>query len=465
MKKIIAICLFICVLLSCFPVAADDFSDDKSISKGCNTLDSSVTFYGNQQLVSNTSAAIVYEVSTDSIIYAYNADLQVAPSSLVKILTALITLENCELSEVVTVKGELIASLSVNAAAIGLEADEVISVESLLYCMLVSSANDAALVLADHVMGGHEEFVAEMNKYAAKLGCTGTNFTNSHGLHNDDQYTTVRDITKIIKEAIKNETLLKMMGTVYYTVPSTNKSYMRYLTSYNYFINNDSTEPYYDRRVLGGRTGVADDGSRCIATVAEDGGMTLISVVTGARSIYEGENIKVTGGYSETQQLMDMAFGSYKPAQILFPNQILKQSSVFGAGNDLSIGTYQSAFSVLPNYIDADDLVYRYIDEPKLSLPIQKGQIMSRVEVWCENVCVAQADTYAMNSVNAASQNNDNGEQNDKVNILSVVLYILGATFGIILLGFIVLSTVRAARLAKVRRRYRRNSRNRRRSR
>lgn len=468
MKKVGAFCLIVLILLFQHPVMAAEITDNMSVTGGCNTIDGLVPMLGNQQLVSNATAAFLYEINTDTLMYSYNADASVPPASLLKILTALIAIEKGTMTDVVTVQADVLSTLPGDAAVVELVVDEVVTVQDLLYCMMVGSGNDAAVVLADHVMGSQQAFVAEMNRYAAELGCTGTNFTNVHGLHDSDQYTTARDVARILTKAIQNETFRQVFGAIQYTVPETNKSEVRYLSSQNYLMNNEDVIIHYDSRVTGSRTAVANDRSRSVASVAQVGDMELISVVIGAQSQYEkdGYTVKVYGGFDETKQLLDMGFDGYKTAQILHANQVMLQSSVLGGNCDISIGTRDSAYSVIPANVSAETLSYRYVNEVSLTAPIEKGQRISTLQVWCGTVCIAQTEMYAMNSVlSNAAQFDDSKDSGNGSTFFTVVLYIIGIAFVIFLLGFIVLYLMRAFRLAKIREQRRRNRRNRRRSR
>ena len=461
MKKFFALIVTVLLIFAIIPFSAS--GEHTSSAVGCSTLDGKVPFLGNQRLVDNVVSTVLYEASTDTLMYADNADEPLPPVSLAKILTALIAIEKGTLSDAVTVRADVLNTLPKDAAVVGLITDEVLTLEDLINCMIVASGNDAAAVLADHVMGSQQAFVNEMNRYASEFGCTGTNFTNVHGLSDPNQYTTARDMARILAQAIKNEKFCEIFGDIYYNVPETNKSPIRYLSSENYLMNDDMVMIHYDSRVTGSRTGIANDWSRSIASVANSNGLNFICIVMGAESVYEddGYTVKVFGGYNETRQLLDMGFNGHKTAQILFENQILKQCSVSNGNCDVSIGTHDSAFSVIPETMDALGLSYRYMNEVQLSAPIEKGQKLSSVQVWCGSACVAEADLYAMNSVDVietVSQDNVESENGFFV----WILYGLGIVFGITLIGFIIISILRAVHISKrkkMHRRYRRRGR------
>lgn len=466
MKKISIICLVVFLLMSCFSVSALE-TEDLSVTSGCHSLDGQVPFLGTTQLVSNAESALLYEINTDTLLYAYNADAQVQPSSLLKILTALIAIEKGSLTDVVTVRENVLDTLPHDAAVAGLQVDEVLTVKDLIYCMMVVSGNDAAVVLADHIMGSQQAFIEEMNRYAAELGCTGTNFTNVHGIHNSNQYTTARDVARILNKAMENEQFREVFSAKYYDLPATNKSEARRLVTQNYFINEDRIA-YYNPLVTGGRTAVNNDRSRSIATTAQQGDMDVICVVIGAKSKFEkdGYTEKVHGGYNETKELLNLAFNGNRTAQVLYSAQVIDQKTVLNGSSDVSVGVRDGAFSVIAEDLDPNALSYRYMNEISLTAPIEAGQKIADLQVWYGSVCLIQTEAYAMNSVGVAGTliEGNNRVKRD-IGPIGIILYIVGGIIVAGLCAFAVLYVLRMSRIAKVKRQSRRNSRNRRRSR
>lgn len=474
MKKIGLMCLMLCVVIAiqclAVPVFAEGEIQNSTVTNGSHSVDAQIPLLGSDQLVSNAQSAVVFEANSETLMYAWNADEQMSPASLVKILTALIAVEQGELSDAVTVTETVLNTVPYDAVTADLLADEVLTVEDLLYCMMVGSANDAAAVLADHLHGSQAAFVAEMNRYARELGCTGTNFTNVHGLHDENQYTTARDVARILAAAVQNEKFCTVFEAVQYTVPATNKSDTRELITGNYLMNQnqDSVEIYYDSRVTGGRTGVTSSGHRCIAVTAENNGMLLISVVMGAKSVYQedGYTVQIFGGYKETSALLDAGFEGYTATQIIYAGQALAQYRVENGASDVVIGAMESVSTVLPQGVASSELNYRYSNMGGgLQAPVEKGQILSNVEVWYGSVCVAQVDLYAMNSVPVQQEQTlKTDEDNNDVPWPLVLTVVVCIAVGALILA-IIIRTVGRLRLAAARSRSRRHRRNRRRSR
>lgn len=479
MKKIGAIWLAINILfLLCIStVFASDMEPDQNNSKeqaanvefGCYSLDGKVPVMGSQKIIPNMDAAFLYDVDNETVLYAVNPDTPMYPASLVKIVTALIAVEKGNLSDAVTVKENVLSTVPKSAVTAHLLPNEIITLENALYCMMVGSANDAAAVIADHISGSQEAFVAEMNRLALDLGCTGTNFTNCHGLHDSNQVTTARDMAKIVCYAIQNPAFFEIYSTIYYDFPATNLSESREFTSNNYLMSSmDNQRLYNDSRVTGGRTGTTEDGKRSLAISAADNGRTLISIIMGSANTYneEDQSIITFGGFPETSDLLTMGFENYEPRQVLHEGQIFKQCAVQNGENEVVVGSSESAVSVLPVSISASDLTYRYFDvEDAFVAPVEIGEKLSHVQIWYGNVCVAQTDLYAMSEVHTAVVNpgvDQTAEENRSFG--NALVYIAAVAVGVIAVLFCI-RLVGRLRLAAIKRRGRRYRKSRRRSR
>ena len=405
MKKNGVICFLLCAVMLiavAIPVAANaDEAADIAAAKGCHSPDAQFSLLTSEEpLVKNVRSAFVYELNSDTMIYALNPDAAEEPASLVKTMTALIAIENGNLADTVTIKQTVLDTIPKGMVSAKLVADEVLTLEDLLYCLMVGSASDAAIVIADHICGSQEAFVQLMNDRAAEIGCTGTYFTNTHGLYHQQQVTTARDTAKNLKAALENESFAKIFSSAYYTVPATNMSEERSLVTNNFLMSQDDTRAYFDERVSGGRTGVTQDGTRCIASTAEVDGMKLICVVMGSASEYraDGKKVRSFGGFPETSAFLDICFEGYKSVQVIYDGQVLTQRPVINGNNAVSLGVTTSVSTVLPKDFTAKQLSFRYTEE-SFTAPITAGDPLSVVEIWYENLCVGQAQLYALNNV------------------------------------------------------------------
>lgn len=407
LKRIFTYILIVFLMLGfcVIPSGADEKTADPSSVNGCHGLDAAAPYLGNGLLMENLQSAFLYEINSDSLLYAWNADTPQYPASLVKIMTALLVLENAELTDVVTVSESALETVSSDAISADLVAGEQITVQDLMYCMLVKSANDAAAVLAEYVFGSQQAFVDKMNARALELGCTGTTYINPHGLHEDQQVTTARDTCRILLAALEYEAFQDIFGTVHYTVSPTNLSEERFLSTNNFLMNTEPVGIYLDERVTGGRTGVTTEGFRCIASTAESGNMEVICIVMGCASTFleNSTAVDVYGGFPETITLLDRAFDGNAMRQIIFENQILKQQTVLNGDSDVFILSPDSFSAVLPSDYELDRLTFQYTEAPgSTQAPISKGQLMGTLQVMQGSTCIAQTEVFAANDVSVA---------------------------------------------------------------
>ena len=460
MKKIVSLILIVALLLSIqqtiifatelYPESTTESTEPavtpEEIS-GIHGIDANNALLGMDKIVNNARSAIVFEANSETLMYAWNPDVQMYPASLVKIMTVLLALEKAKLTDLVTVSQTAISSVPSDAVSAKLLPGEKLSLQDLLYCILLSSASDASVAVAEHVGGSVQGFVDMMNKRADEMGCTGTFFTNPHGLHDDNQHTTARDSARILSIAMGNEDFRAIFGADDYMIEKTNLSENRRITTGNYMKDSNS-KLYYDSRVIGGRTGVTQDGRRCLATAAERNGMLLITVVMGAESVYQEDGYSAIsiGGYRETTRLLDVCLDGFKTVQLLYENQIMRQLSVANGDCDLVIGPNISVSTVLPVNILSADLVYKYEDKP-LKLPISQGQHISDLQIWHGNMCVAQAAMYAFNSVHEAEAATE--METDERSGGSSLLYWLILIVGVVLVIFLLLRYQKLFRIKK----------------
>jgi len=287
-------------------------------------------------------------------------------------------------------------------------------------------------------------------------------------LHNEEQYSTARDTARILAAAMENEMFRTIFGTTHYTVPATNKSEARELSTGNFLMSTDTMRLYYDTRVVGSRTGVTETGFRGIASVAEHNGLRFISIVTGAMSemAENGYSVKKYGGYDETIELLDLGFHGYKAVQLLYENQVLTQCGVINGDCQLTLGTREAISVVLPSDVSRESLSYRYDNSlVEVEAPIEKDTQLSSVEVWYGNICIAKADLYAMNKVSVLQKQDDLQYVDNEKSSWSVFWICAGIVLAIIIFAVVVVGGVRSARRAAADKRSRRYRKDRRRSR
>lgn len=224
-------------------------------------------------------SAIVMEASTGTILYAKNIDAQQYPASITKIMTVLLTLENCDMDEEVTFSHNAVFSIEKGSSSISRDEGEVLTVEECLYGIMLESANDCSNAIAEHISGSTEAFAELMNEKAAELGCTNTHFVNPHGLPDENHYTSAHDMALITQAAIKYEKFRQISGTSRYTLRATNKKDQElYMSNHHYMISGNKTSRYLDDTVFAGKTGYTNAALNTLVTCATRNGMDLIVV-------------------------------------------------------------------------------------------------------------------------------------------------------------------------------------------
>lgn len=435
------------------------FQGDASVEYGSRTLDAKVPLADTDDYEGKVMAGLLYDIGSDTLVFAQNIDEKLYPASLTKVMTCLLTIEMQEdLDAMVTVTSAGLKDMEPGGSNVALQVDEQMSVKDLLYCLMVKSGNDAASVLAVYNSGSIEAFVELMNERAAELGCTGTHFMNAHGLHNDDHYTTARDMAKIVAEAMKYPIFETIFTTAEYTVPATNLSEARELKTTNYLIRSNGYPVVTDSRVLGGKTGNTSKAGRCLVALAEKNGMKLISVVLGAKATYgeDGYSFIRYGNFEETTKMLDFAYKNYTTMQVLNPTQVAGQFPVSG-GDHNAFGTISEAMSAaVPVGSDINTIRYEYTLTDSLSAPVAKGQKIGVVRVWNGDICLAQQDLLAASAVAVEQKTAQKSEKQD----VSEGLWnsILTGALVVVAVVFVVVLVIRARASAKRRRRRRKAS-------
>lgn len=231
-------------------------------------------------------ANLLINDTKNEVVTSYQCFQKVYPASITKIMTALLILENGNLSDKITLKKDII--LSEDGAVIStLSKGATVSVEEVLKTMLVKSANDCSIILAEYLCGDTEAFVDQMNKRAEELGATHTHFVNPNGLHDDNHYTTAYDLYLIFKEVIKYDIFVDIVSMKDYTMTYTNRNgyeIKEYMQSTNHYLLNEYPVP--DGVLLyGGKTGTTSMANSCLILLSENEKKErFISVVLGSKT-------------------------------------------------------------------------------------------------------------------------------------------------------------------------------------
>ena len=293
---LLALGLGTATLFTQLPVRAAEKTADTAADTAVQTADPSiVTTNGIQGWPQasdiSSTAAIVMETSTNTGLYSKNADQALYPASAVKVMTCLMALENSSLDDQVTMTATGVSGVTDGGANISAQLDEVFTMEQCLYAIMVASANDIALQVAEHISGSVEDFVAAMNTRAQELGCTNTVFTNPTGLPDENQHTTAHDMALIMEAAMANDTFRTIAQTTSYTIPATNVSGGDRVLTNNFTMINSSSDSYYEP-CIGGKEGYTEASGSTLVCEASKNNMKLVCVVlNGASGVTDDEAI------------------------------------------------------------------------------------------------------------------------------------------------------------------------------
>lgn len=455
------------------PVTTEDLPfGTVCIQNGCRTINGMVPLGGSDRRLETAQSAFLYETTTDTVVYSYNPDAKVHPGSLAKIVLALIVLERCDLEDEVTVTEGIQSYIPAGAntlksdKSVPLKSNEHISVEALLYGTMLINANDAAVALAHHVAGTSDAFLALMNERVRQMGCSNTEFGNISGLYTAESYSTARDMTVIMREAMKNDDFRTITGTGEYTIPATDLTGERSFKNQNYMVDDSTIQDFYDDRVTSGmQTYHEKTGASIVCTATDKKNeedtiyLNYIAVVLGATRTFEENGWKVVnyGNFNEMSALLKYGFDNYKVNRIIYDGMALSQFVVNG-GECYAVGQAMvDVDSVVPKNVQMNNLQMNYtVVNGGLSAPVKKDQLIATLEVQYRNSVLTEVEVYAMGDVRPA---NDTGvtirstavrSDSDDSGLLSVIgtisVIVLGLAVGYLAFNAYMRSRMRARR-------------------
>ncbi len=297
---------------------------------------------------------VLMDADSGEVLYSSNPDTQCAPASTTKLLTALLTVENCSMNDTVTFSKAAVNSIEYGDANAGISVGEQMTVEQALYCLILRSANDVAYGLAEHVSGNVSTFASLMNTRAEQLGAVNTHFTNASGLTDEFHYTTPYDMALIAKACFNNKNLMKIVGYsgVYTIAPTNTNNYTRYYTHrYKMLPGGDYAYKYS----CGGKTGYTDAAGNCLVSFAQKDDLRLICVIMNST-----DDLR----YKDTIALYDYYFENYK--KIFLDDydtglsvgnvDILELTQELDSSLQTTIGFQDKAYLLVPKKVSMSDL-------------------------------------------------------------------------------------------------------------
>lgn len=329
----------------------------------------------NTDITVGAPTAILMEANTGKILYEKNAYEKMYPASTTKIMTAILALENRELSDTAHVSYDAIFTVPKGYSNANLQIDEALTYEQLLNILLIPSANDAANVIAEDIGGSVDSFASMMNTKASEIGCKDTHFVNPNGVHDDNHFSTAYDLALMGRYAMKNTIFRKIVNTVRYTLPDTNK----YDKSDRSFINtnnliNNKNRQYY-KYCNGIKTGYTDPAKNCIVASAKKDNLELICVILGANNEVDDNKFK------DCVTLFDYGFSNYSYKTISKKNDVYKVVSprnASGDNKDLNI-LFEDDVNVLVKKSDYDTSFMPEVSLDNIRAPINKGDVIGKI--------------------------------------------------------------------------------------
>ena len=345
-----------------------------------------------------TSAAVlIMDADTGLVLYGNEHNTTHYPASITKIMTALLVLEHIhDLTERIEFSHNAVFSIPRNSSHIAMDVGETLTVMEALYGLMLSSANEVSIALAEHVAGTVDEFVDLMNRRAASLGAGQTRFENPSGLPGTRHVTTAYDMALIMREAVRHDVFVEVISTLRYNIPPTERqSYSRPLLNTNRLIQPGS---YFNEWVIGGKTGWTNAARHTLVTYAERDGRRLIIVTL---------NSEGGGTFRDTLALMSFGFSMpFEKTRVFESGVYTRRVPVYQEVNGVPLNIGYVAVQAdedlhfkLPADFDIRELRYELTIPERVAPPVLAGDVVGHVAVYIQNLRAGQVELIAQNLV------------------------------------------------------------------
>jgi len=337
------------------------------------------------------AAAIIMDADSGDVLYALNENEIRAPASTTKLLTALITVEAIEAGEIgltdtVVATENANFDLTWDSSTQNIQEGEILTVEQLLYCALVASANESCNILAEYVSGSIEAFIVRMNARLQELGCNNSHFGNTHGLPLEEHYTTAYDLALIGRAALTHPLIVKIANTVNYTIPATNMSKERKLLTTNYLLHTETPHYYYEY-AQGLKTGSTDAAGHCLVSSATKNGMQVVGVILGASAIQIESGQFRTESFTESKRMYEWFFENFEYRDVLKSSELIDSVPVkLGkSASEVIVHPETGLRKIMPKDADISSVTSRQItlDVPDdgIVAPIARGEKLGEISI------------------------------------------------------------------------------------
>ena len=331
----------------------------------------------NSEVNNNKSSSIVIEAESGRILSGVNVNTRLPMASTTKVVTALIVLDHMDINKIVSIPPQ---ATGVEGSSIYLKANEKWKILDLLYGMMLRSGNDAATALAIVTGGTLDNFSKMMNDKATSLGLTDSNFTNPHGLHNSEHYTSSYDLAMLTRAAMKYDIFKTIVSTKVYRFKDQNDNYC-------VFANKNKMLNFYEG-ANGVKTGYTKKSGRCLVSAAKRDNMQLITVV-----------INYNNMWNDSMDMMNKAFNTYKMREIITNGEMVGETQVT---NSLRKSTMlQSKVSYSYPLTEEELMKLSYKTEfNTLKAPVVKDAVAGNIKIYLDKHLIFNTNAYTIENIN-----------------------------------------------------------------
>ena len=347
-------------------------------------------------------SAMLIDLDTGTPLYGLDIYEQNYPASLTKIMTCWLAIEHGNLDDIITVSETALQNLHESGSTAGLQVGEQMRLEDMLYCMMLESANESCHAVAEYISGSVEAFVELMNQTATELGCIGTHFANPHGLHDENHYTTAYDLSLITLKALENEDFVRITSTAEYTVPATNLSGERNLSTTNRLLVDSAASGFYYSKASGIKTGFTTPAQCCLISTADDGNLKLLAIIMGAPLEPDENGNWVFRNFPEAINLFEFGFDNYHRSTVmstLYPVAEVQVNQSAGS-QTVALAPVQEVRTLIDQDYDPDEVILELsIPNKTVDAPVEAGQVLGSVTVVYQDMILGTSDLAAITAV------------------------------------------------------------------
>lgn len=388
----------------------------------------------SSELTLTAESAILMDATTGKILYEKNSRTKQYPASITKLMTILLALEHGSLEDEITFSHDAVFSIEPGSAHIAIQEGEILTLEQVLYGIMLRSANECANAAAEYVDGSMEKFAEHMTARAKELGCENTNFVNANGLFDENHYTTAYDMALIAQELLKNETYRSMMSNTYYLIPPTNKQpEERPLHGQHQMLNENSL--YYYEPAEGGKTGYTVEAQNTLVTYAKQGDTELIAVV-----------LKCNGAqhYVDTKTLFEYGFANYQTVKAFSAADLTQNVAITETYKNktttldtIAVAPASDVYVTIPKNAAIENITKAVDCLESASVPVAVGDKLGTVVLSLNGEALATVDLTAQKEVKATTDEERAAQAAAARNkILKRIAIGVGIVFGILVIVF-----------------------------